>query len=492
MLFSAFSYFWKRYPALYIGLNLLLGSVVYLAPSFSFVLPLLLLWGPLISQEKKQMLFGCVLFLLAFSYAYFLYPHVTLSQKSIHTTIQFSISSLKRSASPFGESYLYEGRAKTSFAKNLPVRLFVPLKDARPPASKDYFIEGKLEQKDAYDYLFKPDRNIPWIPIPHTYSLAEIRHTCKEAVRSYIEKYVTEPHSAQFLTALLTGDLNERALAFTFSRLGVQHILAISGFHFALLAAFLGFWLRLIFSPSRCALCLLVLLTAYFFFLGLSPSVQRAWIAITLVLLGQLFHMKTSGLNALGAGLTIEMLIDPLFLLHIGFQLSFLCTTAILILYPEVERWIEKLFPKRSLGTIAEMDLINQTGSLGISLLRSSLALNIAVHLVSLLPVLYIFHTFPWLSMLYNLFFPFWVGISLVLFLSSTLVHLLLPPLGILLHKISSAFTVALIQFASHPPSAFAFSWRCKSIPFFLVIFSLSLYFFAAVFIDQKRFSPIK
>ena len=56
------------------------------------------------------------------------------------------------------------------------------------------------------------------------------------------------------------------------------------------------------------------------------------------------------------------------------------------------------------------MTPLHQTGHLFSSLLRKALALNIAVHFVTLPVLLFIFLKFPWLSLLYNLFFPFLGG----------------------------------------------------------------------------------
>jgi predicted membrane metal-binding protein len=73
---------------------------------------------------------------------------------------------------------------------------------------------------------------------------------------------------------MLTGDVDDRLLNLEFNRLGLQHILGVSGFQFVLLAALVGFLFRLI-LPYKIATCGLILsLTAYFFFLATLPCAE--------------------------------------------------------------------------------------------------------------------------------------------------------------------------------------------------------------------------
>ena len=235
---------------------------------------------------------------------------------------------------------------------------------------------------------------------------------------NYLKRHFKDPKVASFFSSLATGDIDERALSLEFGKIGVNHLLAISGFHFALLTTFCSFILGLFLPRKTTTILLLIVLSAYFFFVGNAPSVQRAWIGIFIFLIGSLFDLRSNALNSLGCALCIEILIDPYCVTHLGFQLSFLATLAILLLYAPCEKLLSLLLPKRPLSLLAVMTPLHQTGHLFSSMIRKALALNIAVHLVTLPVLLFVFLKFPWLSLLYNLFFPFWVGLSIFLFYS--------------------------------------------------------------------------
>lgn len=429
---------------------------------------------------------------IAFTLTKWQIPTPHFSEEKIEGLAEFHIESLKIQPSPFHRSLLYKGTLTTftteeGVSHDLPCSLYMPLRKNRPLADQDYKIAGTLIAKDGRRYLLKPDKKKVWEPIAKTWSLAEWRFQAKEKVCAFLKKEIPSPKSASFLSALATGDIDERALTLEFSRLGIQHILAISGFHFALMAAFFSFFLRLFLKPKHAAVLLLILLTGYFFFIGNGPSVARAWIAISLFLIAQIKELRMTGLNALGMGLIVEILCDPMLILHIGFQLSFLATLSILLVYPAMNKLAWNLLPRRPIDNLAGMRRFSQHIYLIGATLRQSISLNLAVHLATVPLLLFLFHKFPILSLGYNLFIPLGASLSLLLLCTSLLGNLLVPPLGHLLHQINSAFTAALLKTAEHPPAIFDFSLRLKPFPLAVLLAFLTLLFYAAVSINRRQ-----
>ncbi len=397
----------KKYPALYVGLHMLLGCAWGAGIRMPVVYVLLALWFPF--REKWQIVKGLVFFVLALLYSL---PRPTEDNR-------FVISSVSIYHSPFKQTgYLYKGKWN-----NVPHSV---ISKHHYVVNCDYWMEGK-----------------DWKEVPGSFSFAEMRFQCKEALRKYLKRHISDAKVQAFLCSLATGEIEERTLAFEFSRLGLSHILAISGFHFGLIAFFFSFILKFFFSPKKTAFFLLCIITGYFFFMGNAPSVQRAWIAITMALLAQLFNLRYSSLNALGAGLIIAITLDPYVVSHLGFQLSFLCTLAILLLYPLCEKRMRWVFPKKSLTETLKFSSLDKYGYIVTTFLRKALALNFAVHLVALPTLLYLFHKFPLSSFAYNLFFPIGVTISLFLLILS----FALP----FLHQINSYFTSGLLHISSNP-----------------------------------------
>lgn len=471
-------------------MHLLLGAACALRWEWGLLAVFAFLWLPLL--PRKIILGGGAVVFASFLYVHCLYPFPSLQEKMVHGTAYFEISTLSHYHSPFQHSLLYKGTIR-SFETDegekylrIPCTIYAPLNSARAAADSAYIVRGTLSEKSPRNYVFKTDKKQPWEKVSGTFSFAEWRFLAKERVRAYMANYIPDPQARAFLLALITDEVDDRSLSFNFSRLGLQHLLAISGFDFFLIAAFFGVIFRLFMRPKRAAWALLFLLTGYFFFIGNAPSVLRAWIAISLFLIGYLCELRTSALNALGAGLIIEILIDPLLICHIGFQLSFLCTVAILLLYPLTHSLFSLLLPMRPLSMVAKMGLADQHGYLAASLIRESLALNFAVHAAALPVVLFLFQKFSTLGLIYNLFFPFWVSISLFLLLTSLIFTALIPPLGACLHYCNSIYTGALLNLTSHPPAVLEFYIRVKQFPFTLLVLLLSFLFFASILIDHR------
>ncbi len=488
---EAFSTFWRRNPALFFSLCLLLG----IAASFRSYWLLFLFFVVLCSstQQKRTWIIASLCFFGAYATTLHRYPKVVLPQEKISGKGIFHIDQVKIQSSPFYKSILYKGTLKNFEAsekkvyRDLPCHVYLPFYGHRPPANTDYEICGTLSQKADYVFILKPEKKSRWNAVPSFFNISEWRFSLKQDVSAYLKKEIPAPEVRSFLNALTTGDIDERILSMEFGKVGLQHILAISGFHFALIAWFLNCILRLFFSFRMTITLLLIALTLYYFFLGNAPSIQRAYIAIALVAFGQIFSLRTSGLNALGTGLIIELLLNPLVVTQLSFQLTFLCTLGILLFYPSMHRLMSILLPERSYKDVLRFGLLDRHGYLVSALLRRAIALNLAVHLISLPVLLFLFHSFPLLSIAYNLFFPACVTLSMLLLFAAFFFALWLPMLSHAIHWLNNFWTSMMITLTSHPPAFLDFSLRTKSLSFSFVICFLFFSFFLGVFFYEKE-----
>jgi competence protein ComEC len=200
----------------------------------------------------------------------------------------------------------------------------------------------------------------------------------------------------------------------------------------------------------------IVFLTGYAFALGDSPPIERAWIGISLYLTAHLAGYRISALNALGIALIWQLVKDPLLIFHLGFQFSFLCTAAILVTYPLFRSWLTHFFPQRSFRSLIQMPLLDQHGHLFSFFCRETLAINGAIHLVTIPLIFFHFHKFPVLSLLYNLFLPAAVSIVYVLLV----IGIALPVAGPWVHVLNKHLTNLILKVATHPPALYDFQWR--------------------------------
>lgn len=130
--------------------------------------------------------------------------------------------------------------------------------------------------------------------------------------------------TAGFLMAILSGDtaaISEEGKT-ALSEAGLYHILAVSGMHCGYLLAIA----TLLIGRHRqrlLATVTMVVLVFYVFLTGGSPSVLRACVMLSFVLIAPVFRRESDGPTSLSAALLLILLINPFAAASISLQLSF-------------------------------------------------------------------------------------------------------------------------------------------------------------------------
>lgn len=141
------------------------------------------------------------------------------------------------------------------------------------------------------------------------------------------------------VSAMALGDksLIDKDLKNDYSRSGASHVLALSGLHLGIIYFVFSFmtarWRRRYHHWSRPVSEGLILITmwSYVVLVGMSPSVVRAAIMMTVYSLLSLQNRNRSSLNALAFTAIIMLVADPMILFNISFQLSFVAVAFILL-----------------------------------------------------------------------------------------------------------------------------------------------------------------
>ena len=118
-----------------------------------------------------------------------------------------------------------------------------------------------------------------------------------------------------------------------FSTTGASHVLALSGLHLGIiysLLLILSFRKRL--TPVFSCV-LLLMIWGYVIMVGMSPSVVRAALMLTLYTLIQLIGREKTSINALAFAAFVMLIVSPMAVYDVGFQLSFASVGAILLCY---------------------------------------------------------------------------------------------------------------------------------------------------------------
>ena len=162
------------------------------------------------------------------------------------------------------------------------------------------------------------------------------------------ETHLTEPSlHAQLLEGILLGkrsDIPAETLDI-FRNSGTFHVLAVSGLHVGLVAMFCYFSFSIFRFPQK-ILCLLTIIAVliYACLIGFRPSVFRASLMAILFLFAMLIDRDTDYFNLLAFAALVLLLLNPLQLWDIGFQLSFVAVTAIVYFVPKMEKPLRRLW----------------------------------------------------------------------------------------------------------------------------------------------------
>ncbi|MXV73011.1 DNA internalization-related competence protein ComEC/Rec2 [Candidatus Poribacteria bacterium] len=152
---------------------------------------------------------------------------------------------------------------------------------------------------------------------------------------------------AQLLKGILLGkrsDLPTETLDI-FRNSGTFHVLAVSGLHVGLVAMFCYFGFGCFRLPRK-ILCLLTILAVliYASLVGFRPSVFRASLMAILFLFSTLIDRDADLFNLLAFAALVLLLLNPLQMWDVGFQLSFVAVAAIVYFVPKMERPLRRLW----------------------------------------------------------------------------------------------------------------------------------------------------
>jgi competence protein ComEC len=171
-----------------------------------------------------------------------------------------------------------------------------------------------------------------------------IAQRCQHALYEQYKKMGIDGKELGILSALTLGYREEldRDVQQSFSASGAMHVLAVSGLHTGIVWGILmwiltiGGWCKPLYEEKgkRWLLggILLTLLWIYAFITGLSPSVLRSALMLSFWELSYLMKRHTSHWNPILAAAVIILLINPLALWSVSFQLSFAAVLGIMVI----------------------------------------------------------------------------------------------------------------------------------------------------------------
>ncbi len=204
-------------------------------------------------------------------------------------------------------------------------------------------------------------------------------------------RFLTDNDAKAVASTLILGyreNLDKHLLS-TYSNTGTMHVLSVSGMHVAIVAMLLNFMLSFMNRNQRLkiikAVIIISLIWFYALITGLAPSVTRAALMISFVLIARAKSRSINIFNVLAISAFVILLFNPFALLNVGFQLSYIAVGGLIYLYPKVQSWYQ---PQNKI----------------LKAIWSVMAVSISAQIATAPFSLFYFHQFPVYFILSNVF----------------------------------------------------------------------------------------
>lgn len=172
------------------------------------------------------------------------------------------------------------------------------------------------------------------------FSLKGLTLKIRDHITRILNNAIKDRHTNAIMLALLTGqrDFIDKDSYNMFIQTGIIHVLAISGLHVGIIYIFLVY----LFKPvsrkkwsqffSHCLKILILI--AFAFMTGLSPSVMRASLMFIIMIIGKMLNRNSHVLNSVFSSFFLLLVFDPFKLFDVGFQLSYSAVLGIILFQP--------------------------------------------------------------------------------------------------------------------------------------------------------------
>ena len=334
----------------------------------------------------------------------------------------------------------------------------------------EFDVKSFWNNKNIYQIGFVGEQDFRLLEYKEPNFFKQIFLSLREKLSSQLSTMLDE-NVLGVANALLLGDkqLLSAETRTHFSNAGAMHVLAVSGLHVGIVLYLLMFILGRfpkIISKRTAVITAVIIIWIYAGITGFSPSVIRASFMFSMLVLAQISGRNFDAMNVLFFTAFVLLVIDPLLIYDIGFQLSYLAMIGIFSLYPAISKWfyinnkwIRKLWEGTAVGIAAQAFTVPLT--------------------------LYYFHQFPNYFMLTNIGMMIFSGLLLgvgMLFFAVQWSGYLLFTVGWVL-KVGILVMLYFVQFIDWIPGSvakgFVLSPALVSFIYFLII--------CAIFLPLKR-----
>lgn len=346
----------------------------------------------------------------------------------------------------------------------------------QPPSNPGEFDYKRfLTFKKVYHQHYVKGENVKYLENAPPNVFMQYAISARTWADSILKKFIHGDREQALASGLVLGvtDGLDNELLNAYAATGAMHVLSVSGLHVGII-----YWMILLlfkpFHKIKSAMWILaglslLILWAYAFVTGISPSVLRAVTMFSFVAIARTWNQRTNIYNILAASAFCLLLYDPHMIMSVGFQLSYLAVLGIVSLQPGLYRLWE---PKQRLWD--EVWKIS--------------AVSIAAQLATFSLGLLYFHQFPNYFLLSNLFVipgSFIVLILGLVILAVGFIHPLAGVLGWVLEWIIKALNGVVFAVEKFPFSLLE-NVYINTVQCWVLILMVVMIF---LWVETKRFS---
>ena len=252
-----------------------------------------------------------------------------------------------------------------------------------------------------------------------------------------ISAHGTDADAYAVVAAMALGDKSAltQELKDIYSVTGASHVLALSGLHLGIIYTLLSLFVFRRRWQVLSQMVIILSVWAFVFLVGMSTSVVRSAVMLSIYALLSLGHRDRMSVNTLAFTAIVMLMVSPMSLFDVGFQMSYMAVLSILLFVPLLESIFtaEYLMSHRIVRWFWGMVAVSLSAQIGTAPL-----------------IAYYFGRFSCYFLLTN--FIVIPAAMLILYLS--LVVLVVPSLANLLYSIVAALNSLLAQIAAVPGSS--------------------------------------
>jgi len=336
----------------------------------------------------------------------------------------------------------------------------------------EFDYELYLAQKRIFTYInIWQDKDIQKIGEERMNLLISFSVYVRNKIKSIIGNLIDSPYDS-LLIGMLLGEKTylPSEVKDVFIESGIMHILAISGLHIGIIVFALFIFFNFLHIPKRIKIIsIIVILIMYASITGFRPSVVRASIMFSLLIIGKLINRRRNLYTSLFLAALIILLINPLILYDAGFLLSFVVTFFIIYLSPIFQELFFRI-----------TDWI-----------RKPLSVSIAAWLGIFPLSAYFFYKVSLIAIITNIVIVPLAGIAVILGFIIFFIGLISIPLADLIANLNY-YVLMLISLLAKFFSSFPFSYVYTAQPSIISIFLYYSLIFLVIEIFYRKIFPVK